>query len=521
MLSAEQHDAAILAARAELWRRGELSFKLDPTQLALYELLKGIPGKQGVIEGARKLGKTYLFGCVALEIGIQNPGKQINWASGTAIDCRKILVPVLNEISDDAPPECKGEYNVQTGQWRLPNGAFIQIFGVETQKDCDRGRGPSTVANILDEAGFIDLLEYLLDSIFSPQLRRVKRQLGSFVGATLLCSTTPYTPAHPFCAIADAADKVGAYAKRTIYDSGFESPEDIESYIAGEAAKKGLSVEAFKATSTFKREYLSLRVVDTDAVVFPEFSTVAGTVVRTHQRPVGFEHYVHKRVAVDLGMSDKTGILYGYTDFPAAKVVVEDEMLLEKPNTSQIAQELKAHELALWGEKNASGRIEVDERRISRVIDDPQGRVVLDLWDLHRVRAEKATKHDREASIGLIRTWLANGTLVIDPRCIELRKQLLTATKNRSGKDFAHDDTGHFDLCAALMYFVRDLSLTTNPLPSDYDVVTGRALPDHHPIMARKEAMGEPRAVRGLAGQLLSGNKFVRNQLLRHRRFGT
>ena len=106
---------------------------------------------------------------------------------------------------------------------------------------------------------------------------------------------------------------------------------------------------------------------------------------------------------------------------------------------------------------------------------------------------------------------------LIHPRCTELRRQLLEAMRSKNKKDFAHEDPnnerggGHYDLCAALMYFVRGLSLVTNPYPPDFDALTGRELPALHPIVARREELhrGQPR---GLAAALLSSNRFVQRR---------
>lgn len=503
-------DAAVLFARHGLWRAGDLSWKLDDTQLGLYERIKAEPSALFATEGARKLGKSYAHGVIALEAAQQNPGCQVNWVAITGKEARLVLLPILEQISADAPDDCKGSYNHENGQWRLPNGAWVQLIGAETRKDCEKGRGPSAILNIVDEAGFHEHLEYLVDSILSPQMRRVRRQVGTFVGMTLLVSTTPYTPAHPFCAMADAASVRGAYVRLTIWDSGFESKEDIERYISSQAAKKNLPIEQFERTTHFRREYLSERVVDEEIVVFVEFHSKQHDIVREHPRPIGFEQYIYKRVSLDQGGTvDKWGFLYGYVDFIAARIVIEDECILTKPNTAQVAKEFDLHERELWPDANP--------QRISRVVDDPTERLVVDLWDLHRLPATRATKHDRDASINLIRSYIGSEKLVIHPRCTQLRTQLLTAIRNKRGTDFEKTPDGHFDLCASLMYFCRDLSLVTNPYPSDFDLLTGRTLPPEHPRKAREELAGKGQHTYGLRGALLAGNPFVQGQLRRRR----
>ncbi len=536
------------AIRDSAWSAGILRWKIvnDATQLALYERIKSCPGKAFITEGARKLGKSFLHGVIALETALQNPGKQVNWVTATQKACRGTLLFILEEISTDAPTDCKGRYDHENGRWLLPNGAYIQLVGAETKKDCEKARGPSSILTIFDEAGFIDLLEYMLDSVLKPQMRRIRRLVGSFVGLVLSVSTTPYTPSHYFCRLADLADSRGAYQQLTVFDSGFETAEQIEDFIASEAAEKGLSVEAFKATSTFRREYLSIRVIDEDAVVFSEFhdAELRKRIVIPHARPPGFERYVQKRTAIDLGMRDKTALLFGYVDFLAGKFIIEGEALLEKPNTKTIAlviafmegeeiydaatkemrpindaERAELHALTVSG-KAVLHPLEgnlwagADKFKTSRAVDDPQGRVVLDLWDLQKVRTDKAVKHDREASIGIVRAAMPAERLLINPRCIELVRQLKEAMRSKSKKDFAHEDPnnerggGHYDLCAALMYFVRGLSLTHNPYPPDFDYVTGAVRPATHPLVQRRVEAGRQHQT-GLTAGLLGQNRYV------------
>ncbi len=497
--------STVEADHADWWRAGDLRYKIasDATQTALYECIKASASGEFAVEGARKIGKSFLAGVIAEELCQQNPGKQVNWFTSTKVACRSVLLPILQEISADAPDDCRGRLDHENSRWIHPNGAFIKLIGCETQQDVENARGPSCIANIGDEVGFMVHLEYALDSVFSPMMRRVRRSEhpGTFIGMTLLISTTPFTPGHFFCERADQLSLSGNYRKLTTYDSGWETPEQIEAYISGEAAKKGLSAEAFKQTSMFRREFMSERVIDEERVVFPEFHREREHVVREHVRPPGFARYVQKRVSVDPGMSDKTGFLVGYVDFANQLGVIEAESLLSRPNTETIAKESRRLEFETWGE--------VEDRTVSRVIDDTHGRVVLDLWDLQHIRFNQAVKNDRDASIGLVRTRLQQHRLIIHPRCVQLQKQLLEAVKDGSKKDFARNDDGHFDLCAALMYWSRGLDFTTNPFPYDFDPTSGAERPALHPLVARREALGRGAQTRGLAAQLLAGNRWT------------
>jgi hypothetical protein len=136
--STEQLDALITEERQALWRDGDLAWKLDPMQFKLYEQIRSCPGGVFATEGARKLGKSYVHGVIVLETAIRNPGKRINWAAITGKESRGTLLPILEEISADAPDDCKGRHGQQENQWLMPNGAVVQLFGAETKQDCEQ-----------------------------------------------------------------------------------------------------------------------------------------------------------------------------------------------------------------------------------------------------------------------------------------------------------------------------------------------------------------------------------------------
>ena len=502
----EQKRAIAEGYRDKAWRAGDLSWMLDEgrpsgPQREFYEKSKASRSKTFVTEYARRLGKTHGHALIAVELALKNPGRRINWCQDTGKSIRDAAVPLFEKICKDAPADCKGVFQDQRSRFVFPNGAYIFIFGGDSKQDADNARGgDDPIASFIDEGGFVALLKYIYASIIKPGMKKTRRK-GHF-GMVFVCSSTPEDLDHYFIELADINERKGSYINRNIY-----AAEDAEQYIAEEAADAGLAVEQFMQTDAFKREFLNQRIVNPERIVFPEMHSV--NVVRECERPIGFEQYVQKRVSIDLGMHDKTGLLFGYVDFPNAKAVVEDESLMSRPNTAQIAAEVTRKEGELW--KNC------DPRQTSRVVDDPHGRVVLDLWELHDVYCEKAVKHDRDASIGLIRTWLLKGSLVIHPRCVNLIKQLKFAQKTRTGRDFVESEEGHFDLAAALMYFVRGLDLTLNPYPADFDALTGRTFPPHHPIAARREQMGVGQEQRGLVGAILGGNQFVSRQLRRRR----
>lgn len=507
----EAEREALKEARDDLWRSGDLAWMLDfgrPSgpQRDFYEKSKACSRKTFVSEDARRLGKSVALVIIAFELALKNPGARINWCQDTSKGVRSSAIKTMEKLCRNAPPDCKGRFNTLTSSFVFPNGAYIFIFGGNTQEDADTARGgDDPIASFFDEAGFMRFLKYIYRSIVKPGMRLVRR--SGHYGMIFVSSSTPEEADHFFIQLADLNEIHGSYVRRTIYAS-----PDAERYITEEAADAGLTVEQFKATDTFRRELLCERVVDATKVVFPEFHKNRDAVVREHERPLSqvdggysFNKYIYKRVSVDLGgIIDKYGLLFGYCDFIAARIVIEDEALLDKPNTAQLARVIEQKETERWPDANPD--------RISRIIDDHTERTIRDLWELHKIRSEKAVNHDPGAAIGLVRVFLASGKLVIHPRCVLLRKQLLAAVSNKQGTNYERTEEGHFDLCASLQYFVRDLSLAQNPYPQDFDVLTGRTLPPQHPMQARKEALGL-RPAHGLAEALLGGNRFVAGRL--------
>lgn len=460
-LSPVQAAAARKEAVSALWRRGELSWMLDSNQEGLYR--EAQPHSSFVVEAGRKVGKSFLACIIALETGIRHPGSRTNYACPTSKMAYEIVVPVVEQIAREAPAELRPEWSSQTGHITFPGdgparGSYTVLGGCEDEKKADRLRGPQAQANILDEAGFIGPLQYTLTSVLNPQLIRTG-------GKTYTFSSPPFSPGHEFGALADAHALHGAYAHRDIYSCTLLSRARIDEYIAGEAAARGLSVEAFKATSDFKREFLALRVVDESRAVIPEWSQGGEQAcVKEHPRPAGF-HWVDRHVSLDPGGSrDNSGALFAYVDFAGGGVVVvEDEILMFKATTRSLAEAIRERELALWG----------DLKVRSRVVDDPTpwDLVVNDFANEHSLYFAPARKDNRDQAINKLRMMIASRKFIVHPRCVHLIRQLRNAILNKQSKDMMRSTTdAHFDLVAAAWYLCRDVDPTHNPYPKDWDL---------------------------------------------------
>jgi len=262
-----------------------------------------------------------------------------------------------------------------------------------------------------------------------------------------MASTPPISPDHPFVThYLNEAMQTGAYAHRTIYDNPRLNEKDIADAIKAAGGE---------GTTAFKREYLAQLVTERESAMFPEATAdVLDEMVMEIPLP---SHFI-PCVAVDLGYNDFTGVVFGYYHFPLAKIVVQDELLLNRMNSAQLVEAITAKEKQLWG-----------NLRPVRIVD-AAGLLVADLNEVHRFACRPAVKADFPGNVNGLRMDLQARNLIISPNCQRLMAQLQFATwdKNRRSFHRTRNSTGHSDLAAAMIYFARHVDRTSNPIPPGY-----------------------------------------------------
>lgn len=484
------------AAYDELWRRGSLEHLLDPTQLEIYRLIVNCALLQFVIEAGRKLGKSWLLGIIAFEACLRHPGGRINYAAPTAKECVEITLPIMRQITELAPEDCRPTWSPSKNHWEFPNGAFIVLFGADDEATAEKGRGPESVVNIVDEGGFTPVLFYLLESVLAPQTLQALSSTGMFaaapsnlLGRTIIASTPPISPGHDFVEIAEAAAAQKAYVHRTVYEHGRMTRAEIDAFLEQRAASRNMTLEQYKRTTDFRREYMAERVLDSTLAVVPEFPEVKEQIVVERPRPEFFDLCI----SGDPGMDDLTGVLFAVTDFRRAKLYIEHELLLQKANTQTIADEVAAVLLEHYPADPDAPRVEGQPRPwklrmegthlvkaprgLGRhciaphffVLDDTSKRITADLWEYHQLSAAPAMKDDSEAAINVMRLEVGGLNVEIHPRCVHLVRQLGTAVRKAPGGDMARSRRdGHFDLVAAAKYLIRHWDKRHSPWPPNH-----------------------------------------------------
>jgi hypothetical protein len=470
---------------AEAWRRGVLRYKLRDHQRSLHDFISEWRDDESrkVVKSARRFGKSFGLCLYATEFAIRKPGAQIRFAAPTEKALRKIIRPNMRVILADCPERFRPRWNAQDGCFLFPNGSEWHLAG--TDKDnAEKLRGTGTDLAIVDEAGFHDDLEYVVDDILTPQLL-------DNGGRLVMISTPARTPAHPFTArFCPEAEAERSLFVRTIRDNTHLKPHEVERYVKALGGWDSLAT---------RRELLCEDVVDLSRAVLPEFSEKGAEIVREVERPEWFIPLV----SLDVGFEDLTAILFGYYDFRRALLVIEDEEYLKHARTDQIAAAVKAKEAALWPwaaaeEERIPGtdsyRVDPwrEQRRPVHRFCDVDLRLVADLAELHGIGFATTAKDDKEAAINALRLRMRNVSIAVHPRCVKTIKHFKTAVWHvtargmRSG--FEHSETeGHFDGVDSAVYLNRNAPVHVNPYPPEFaNVDHSRVMVPPHVIAAQE-----------------------------------
>jgi hypothetical protein len=434
---------------AEAWRRGNLSYLLHDGQAGVREEWRSSDARRWVLCCSRRYGKSFWLCVEAVELALRRERMQIRYAAPTQKMVRSIVEPHMREVLWDCPDDLKPAFSRQEGVWRFPNGSEIHAAGCDGGS-AERLRGTSTDLALVDEAGFIADLDYVVDDILMPQTLTTD-------GRILVVSTPARSPAHPFANYCAAAEAKGAYAHRTIYDAPHIPEHAIVEYME-EAGGEG--------SSTWRREYLAETVVDEDAAVVPEYTMRAvDIVVDDWKRPEYFKTYT----VADLGFSDLTVWLFAYHDFDNDLIVVEDELVFRNTHAGAMTQPVLEVEERLWGEVHG-------DRHPMRIADAQP--LVLAEMAQGGLTVAPARNDDPTAAVNNLRRQIQGARWRIFERCRTLRSHLRAAVWDSRRRHFARmDGVGHFDALAAAMYLERHVERRASPYPA---LARGVSSQTHH-----------------------------------------
>lgn len=218
---------------------------------------------------SRRIGKSSVLLNIANEIG-QTERCIMRYGAATQKDVREMILPLMDILTRTAPPHLKPVWHEGKGKFIYPKTTSELVVSGLDEGRADNLRGTAMKIGFIDEAGFVEDLDYAIKSVLMPQLLTTN-------GRLLLASSSPRSPSHPFTALIEEAKHNDAYCKMTIHeDSRHEVLARIEEW----------QKEAGGATSTtWRREYLC---VDRDTLVktaegYKKISEVrVGDLVLTH-----------------------------------------------------------------------------------------------------------------------------------------------------------------------------------------------------------------------------------------------
>lgn len=446
----------ILQARTALWYKGNLSWKLDVNQKVLYEIYKTNPEKILVFNMARSLGKSYLLCILAIEECLNNPKALVKFACGKQRDATQIIQPLMRDLTEDCPHDIKPQFIKGEGAYRFPNGAMIQLSGLDSGK-AESLRGGSSVLCIIDEAGTKSLkkdLEYIVNSIMLPAVTRSTKIDGKII----LASTPPISYDHPYITFLRQAELKNASITRNIYTNPRMTTEMID---------KLADIMGGKNSPQFRREYLAEIIANEEDRVIPEFTPeLQQKITKPWSRP----HYFDTYVSMDIGIVDLTFVIFAYYDFQNDKIVIEDEFCLNgsRFTTQYLAEAIKEKEHTLW--TDLYGDFKEPYKRVA----DNNLILINDLNRLHSLIFHPTQKDNAEAALNNMRMMLEQQKIIIHPRCTNLLRHLRDATWNKARTSYDRNaDNSHYDGVEALKYLIRNIDFHHNPFPASYNLPTG------------------------------------------------
>lgn len=455
-------------ARKEAWKRGLLTFKLDSTQRQLLNIYQTSPHKIQTLLLSRRSGKTYYLVVLALQQCLKQPRSIVKFACPTRLQVQTIIRPLINQIMEDCPQELRPEFKTQDFIYYFPNGSELQLAGTESGH-AEKLRGGSSHIAIVDEAQDVSDLDNVVKSVLLPTTLTTK-------GKVIISGTPPKSIDHPFMRYVEEAEKRGALVKKTVYDNPRISKEDLDEILR--EYPSGISDESFR------REYMCELIKDSKISVIPEFTEeLEKELVKEWPRPPYFDAYV----AMDLGFTDLTAVIFGYYDFRAAKIIIEDEICADftkkDMNVRTLTSLINKKEEELWTNV-MSGEIKRPYLRVS----DINPIVIKEIYVESNgvINFLDTKKDDKETALNNLRLLIANKKIIINPRCVNLIRHLRNVkwASQVNKKTFGRSpDSGHYDFVDAMIYFVRSVSFSKNPYPAGFNLAPGEIFipnPSHY-----------------------------------------
>lgn len=439
----------------ELWHRGELSFILYPHQRPIYKKMREvidseeIDANSYVLDISRQFGKSFNMFLIAVEECLRKEFTTVVYIA----PLKKQVVEIVTEntfrtLFNTAPRSLIP--TLKDSELTFANGSRIRLSGTDNH-NYESLRGGLAHLILLDEAGF---MSNLLTGVL-PTVQPMTKTTG---GKILFASTPPESLDHDYYDVLRDHDENGNISTFTIHDDKSLTTKQYNTIVS---ACKG------ETTTLFKREFECQRIAEQSKQVVPEFNMAqAATLIYPNNDYRNHEHYKHwsKYVVVDWGGRDNTAVLFAHYNYRTSKIVIDDYLNLVgmEISSARIARSIKDKTEALWPESTPTTRIQYwcDSNNIL---------MQNDMITIHGLPFVSTTKGKLISQmVQKVRDWVYEDRVEFGPDAEFAFKSAVSAHWNNTKSTFAQSKTyGHYDHMAALIYLIRNVDESYNPIPKD------------------------------------------------------
>lgn len=390
------------------------------------------------LHGTRRSGKTEVMCVEAIEVADTFPGEIVAWCMPTIVDGSNILFPKVEELNQKFGLGVR----INRGAFKIltPGGGIIQIYGLSTRPDVEKGRGKRFPLVLFDESGAQDqeMLRRAVTQTFGPATADFRGLGGRGI---VVAGTAGYEPDSYFERVVGGnshVSKLGASVHfMTIWDNPFfKGREQI--ILDAHLKENGLE----PSDGGYRREWLGEFCSDTEGLCYQRWS---GTMLPRHMIPAGG----YTVMGLDLGRHQ-----------PCAWVVVRF-VVVESIVGDMLRSVHHGHIIASYSKSECSlDEIATITRKLTNaysvgtIAGDSGGlgaTIVNDLRTVYGLPIIPVKKRgDKSGRIWMADSMLGNGTLHVHEGCEDIGRQLRSVPWDERKRD--HHPRFPDDLCDALHY---------------------------------------------------------------------
>lgn len=417
-----------------------LADQLYPHQRRIYN----DPSRFRGVLGTRRAGKTELDAAEVIAQAEAFPGETIPFVGPTLGKARGILWPILDRVK--ARTGMKLDYARQGSVCHTPRGGRIELGGLATIAEVEKGRGQRYPLVVFTESGWIPSknFERALKETYGPATKDFRTKGGRGILAEGSPSYLPKGYWHDLIGGNEHKSKLGASVHfLSIDDNLFFGPGEAEAILA-EVCEEN---KCTRDDPWFLREWRGQFCIDAVGLCYRGWSKV---VLPRHTIPLTG----YTTLGLDLGH-----------DHPCSWVIVR---MVQRAETvvDRIRVSFHAHVLEAYEESGCNvhdvARITkefVQRYHVGNIVGDSGGlgsMVIADLRERFNVAAQPALKAGfKRDRIWFTNSMLAAQTLHIHEGCEPLEEQFMSIPWNDKGTD--HHEMVPDHSCDALHYALQDV----------------------------------------------------------------